>query len=494
MGNAYIGSIDSNLWMPEMALIVMTLLILVFGIIFAVPGDSRIVFKTYIFSLVAICVYFIIVFGTLEHYHTDSEQHSLVARNGGNSSVELYIPAISFIVISSTYSYNKSIGILSSEYYIIMLFRISGFCIFVNASNLILMYITIELQSICSYILTSMHKRNRYSIEAGSKHFIPGSFSSIILLFGSTSVYGFSGSVDVYDIGVYVHYLYATNTDFLLSIFFNIGSLFKIYCAPFHSRVADIYQGAPSSVTMFLSTVPVVAYTYVFVKLYVLIFSDFFGYFNEMLYVLSVSSMLLGLVGALAQKKIKRLIAYSPVSMIGYVLAGLSSNNILVLSQCFPYVFVYTITVIPIFIIILNYRSANSARVTYLDSIHSFAALYTKNRLLFFTPSSFFLSMAGIPPFAGFYSKFLLFPSLVSEKSYIPSSISIFTTLVGAYYHIRVIKIMFYDVENDAFPVSSISYYPLILISFFLLFNVSFVFVSDVFEDICFHTSPNVVS
>jgi NADH-quinone oxidoreductase subunit N len=245
---------------------------------------------------------------------------------------------------------------------------------------------------------------------------------------------------------------------------------------------------------MFLSTVPVVAYTYVFVKLYVLIFSDFFGYFNEMLYVLSVSSMLLGLVGALAQKKIKRLIAYSSVSMIGYVLAGLSSNNILVLSQCFLYVFVYTITVIPIFIIILNYRSANSARVTYLDSIHSFAALYTKNRLLFFTLSSFFLSMAGIPPFAGFYSKFLLFSSLVSEKSYILLSISIFTTLVGAYYYIRVIKIMFYDVENDAFSVSSISYYPLILISFFLLFNVSFVFVSDVFEDICFHISLNVVS
>lgn len=217
---------------------------LIYCIIYSGSVDSLFIVKTHYFSLLILfCTFFYIYFFSFDNVFYNSSFDSFqYLRNDYNSIIELFILFISFFIFFFTYSYNKVIGIFCYEYYIIMLFCICSFCLFVHCNNLIFMYVLIELQSIGSYVLTSLHRNNRYSIEAGLKYFIIGSFSSILILFGFTFLYGFSGLVSFDDFSLYIKYIYLDNDEqlFLFNsllfsfVFFNIGFLFKIYAAPFH--------------------------------------------------------------------------------------------------------------------------------------------------------------------------------------------------------------------------------------------------------------------
>ena len=263
-----------------------------------------------------------------------------------------------------------------------MLFTICSFCIFVNAQNIIFMYILIELQSIGSYILTAFNKNSRCSIEAALKYFIIGSFSSTILSLGLSLIYGATGMVDIHEIGIFIKNAYLGDSEFvsytlLLGVIFTtIGFLAKIYTVPFHFWVPDIYQGAPTSTTFFLSTVPFISYFYVFIKLYISIFS-FVADFNDILSIFSILSMVLGLLGALVQTKIKKILAYSSVTTTGFILAGISSGDIYSISQSLLYLIVYILNITPIFIFILNYRFNNKESI---DSITFLSGLYNQNK------------------------------------------------------------------------------------------------------------------
>lgn len=244
--------------------------------------------KVHYFSVLILLSSFLYVF----FLFTGNVAYSFVVdfiREDHNTLVELFLLFTSLIVIIYTHSYNKCIGILSFEYYTIMLFCICSFCFFIHCNNIVLLYVLIELQSMCCYILTGINRNNRFSLEAGLKYFIIGSFSSILILFGFSFVYGLSGLTTFDDLSLFLRYLYSFTDDFSLHatlfafIFFNIGFLFKIYASPFHFWVADIYQGSPTSVTMFLSTVPVICYIYVYIKLYICIFSDLFFFYNNIL-------------------------------------------------------------------------------------------------------------------------------------------------------------------------------------------------------------------
>jgi NADH-quinone oxidoreductase subunit N len=337
-----------------------------------------------------------------------------------------------------------------------------------------------------------MNKHSRYSIEAGLKYFILGSFSSILLLFGFSFVYGFSGFIYLSDLTSYIRYLYSIEDDFFLYslliclIFVNVGFLFKIYASPFHFWISDIYQGAPTSVTMFLSTVPVFSYIYMFIKLYVLIFSDVFSFYNYILYILSIMSMLSGVFGALIQRKIKKLIAYSSVSTVGYILSSLSGDNVLMVQQCIFYLIVYLLNIVPIFIIILNYRVNNSGVI---DNIRSFSSIYSSNKALFLVLFSFFLSLAGVPPFSGFASKLSLFTALGSDGLFILLFIGLFAAIISCYYYLRVVKMIFYDYSSVTFLFSTFSYSAGFASSCFFFFNIFFLFFYSVLEDISFYIS-----
>jgi NADH-quinone oxidoreductase subunit N len=402
--------------------------------------------------------------------------------------VEIFILFASFVTLAMTYNYNKAIGIPSYEYYIVMLLSICSFRTFTKATNIISPYVLMELQSISSYVSTSIYKRNRYSIEAGPKYLIPGSFSSTILLFGFSILYGFTGLVHIADLSLHIKYMYAAEDDFtfitllISSPFINVGPLSKIYASPSHPRIADIYQGSPTSVTMFISTVPVVSYAYLHIKLYISIFSDLSIFYDNMLYIVAISSMMAGASGAFIQKRIKKLIAYSSVSAIGYVLAGLSGDNIILVQQCLLYIPVYIMNISPIFVILVNYRVNN---VTNIDSINSFASIYAQNRLLFLTMCSLSSSLAGVPPFAGFASKLFLSAAIGYESLFSLLFLRVVTAIFSCYYHIKVVKMVYYENAPSSFLHVDIAYVPVSVSVPFSSFNISFLSFSTVIEDIC---------
>ncbi len=411
-----------------------------------------------------------------------------------DSFVEFVLLFIATIIFYVTYSYNKELGIASFEYYILMLFSIISFSFFLHATNIIFLYVLIELQSISSYILTSMRKVNRYAVEAGLKYFILGSFTSVVLVFGFVLLYGFSGMLHVQELSIFLIYIQQEQIyiGFLYVLFYisllciMIGFLFKIYASPFHFWVADIYQGSPTSVTIFLSTIPVLSYVYVFIKLYIQVLSSFFVSELNILFVLSIFSLFSGVAGALVQKKIKKLIAYSSITTIGYVLASLSCHSVLLVQYSLYYLFIYIFNILPIFILLLNYRINNKRT---LDSMYSFTTLFYQNRwfcLLFF---SFFFSLAGVPPFAGFFSKLYVFSALSNGSFYILLTASIIAALFSCYYYLRVIKMAYHDYANAYFFVSSIKYSYVYISVIFGIFNVSFLLVSELVEDVCLYIS-----
>jgi NADH-quinone oxidoreductase subunit N len=422
----------------------------------------------------------------------------LRTRFESDTIVEFVLLIISLIIFYATHSYNIGNGLASFEYYIIMLFSISSFCFFIHTTNIILLYVLIELQSISSYVLTAMRKNNRYAVEAGLKYFILGSFTSIVLVFGFAMLYGFSGMLHISELSifvtylqheqVYVGFLYVLLHISLLCIL--IGFLFKIYASPFHFWVADIYQGSPTSVTIFLSTIPVLSYVYVFIKMYVQVLSTFFVFEFNILFILSILSLFSGVAGALVQKKIKKLIAYSSITTIGYILASLSCHSVLLVHYSLYYLFIYVFNILPIFVLLLNYRIYN---VRTLDSMYSFTTLFHQNRwfcVLFF---SFFFSLAGVPPFAGFFSKLYVFSALGNGSFYPLLLLSICVALLSCYYYLRVIKMAYYDYANTNFFISSIKYSYVYISVLFGILNVSFIFFTDVVDDVCLYLTLCIV-
>lgn len=212
--------------------------LLLYGTVKSISTDYVFLPKIHVFSILIVITTLLLVAFFIDSSASLTYETSI--HYCYDNLVECFILLLGFFVFSFTYNYNKFIGILSFEYYIIMLFCLCSFCFFVHANNLVFMYVLIELQSICSYVLTSMNKHSRYSIEAGLKYFILGSFSSILLLFGFSFVYGFSGFIYLSDLTSYVRYLYSIEDDFFLYsllmclIFVNVGFLFKIYASPFH--------------------------------------------------------------------------------------------------------------------------------------------------------------------------------------------------------------------------------------------------------------------
>lgn len=228
----------------EYLLLFFIFFLLVYGTVKHVSTDFVLLPKIHIFS---VCLFLSLLFIVIQllgsqsiFFHSDTIDSSYFVRYDYNSIVESFLLLICLFTFLGTYGYNKFLGVVSFEYYIIMFFCLCSFCVFVHAVNIIFIYVLIELQSIASYILTSMNKHNRYSIEAGLKYFIIGSFSSILLLFGFSFVYGFSGFIYVSDLSSYVRYLYSIDDDFFLYgllfslILVNVGFLFKIYSSPFH--------------------------------------------------------------------------------------------------------------------------------------------------------------------------------------------------------------------------------------------------------------------
>ena len=380
------------------------------------------------------------------------------------------------ITILLSLEYGKFENLNCFEYVILIILAVIGMMLIVSSYDLIAMYLAIELQSFCMYIIASLKRGSEFSIEAGLKYFILGAFSSGLLLFGCSLLYGFTGTTNyqqlfqlflVSDVG-----LSGSNAIVVGLLFILIGMLFKLSAAPFHLWSPDVYEGAPTSVTAFFAIVPKVAILSLVTRLFSYVFYSFFLPWQEILVVCSCLSMIIGTFGAIWQKKLKRLLAYSSIGHVGYISIGISVGSIEGIYAAFLYVVIYIVMTIATFSILLSLRKQkNLNKIKYLNDL---AGLFRSNPHVALSFSVIMFSMCGIPPLAGFFSKMFIFISAINMEMYFLAIIGVMTSVVASFYYIRIIKLMFFDSVTRINNLNTISKENSLFLSFCCIFLMSF--------------------
>jgi len=324
------------------------------------------------------------------------------------------------------------------EYAVLMLLSTCSMLLLCSSYDLISMYLSIELQSLCFYVLAASKRDSEFSTEAGLKYFILGAFSSGILLFGSSMMYGFTGTTNFEHLS---HLANTSNGVLIGMLFLAVGFLFKLTAAPFHMWAPDVYEGAPTAITAFFAIVPKTAILGVFLRLFVCSLYDLLVPWQSILLMCSLLSMLVGSFAALSQKKIKRLLAFSSVGHIGYMLMGMACGTVEGVQALLIYICIYMLMTINVFAFVLSLRGEDG-RVKYISDI---SVLSQTNPVLAITFALAMFSMAGVPPLAGFCSKFYVFFAAMSSSLYVLAFVGVLTSCVSCFYYIRMIKIMYFE-------------------------------------------------
>ena len=331
------------------------------------------------------------------------------------------------------------------EYPIIILLSILGMFIMVSSNDLILFYLGLELQSLALYILASIDRDNLKSSEAGVKYFVLSALSSGLLLYGCSLIYGFTGTTNFEEI--------ANNSENLQvggifgMVFILVGLAFKVSAVPFHMWTPDVYQGSPTSVTSFFSVAPKIAGIAVFIKIMYLPFQEALNQWQYILVFMSIASMILGAVAAIGQTNIKRLMAYSSIGHIGYAIAGIAAGTENGFKSTLVYISIYIVMNIGAFACILLMKRGGK----YIEEIEELSGLSKNHPLLSLGLLIILFSLAGIPPLAGFFAKFYIFMAVIESEMYTLAIIGLVTTVVSAFYYIRIIKVMYFDESKEPF-------------------------------------------
>lgn len=380
----------------------------------------------------------------------------------------------------------KREGINSFEYLILILCSSFGLLCLISSFDLVSMYISLELQSLAFYILASMRKNSAFSTEAGLKYFILGAFSSGILLLGISFIYGAVGSTNFEILGKFFigfDFLSISSDIFninnrvivgIICIF--IGVLFKLTAVPFHMWAPDVYEGSPLFITILFSTVPKIGIFAISIKIFYFALYEGLLYWQLVGLVCSVLSVTVGTLKALQQSKIKRFLAYSSISHVGFLLLGFSTGTIIGIQSLLFYLVVYTVMMLNIWSIIMSLEIKNKKH-TQIKYIGDLQGLSKSNPLLAYTLTINMFSMAGIPPLAGFFAKFYILFSGLESSLNILVIICVVFSVISAFYYIRFIKIICFDESYIGFlHKNSINYtHSLILGSTFLF--ILFVFL-----------------
>ncbi|MEG8099331.1 NADH-quinone oxidoreductase subunit N [Candidatus Liberibacter brunswickensis] len=358
------------------------------------------------------------------------------------------------------------------EFPIIILMSILGMISMTSANDMIAFYMSLELQSLAFYVLIAMNRKSIFSIEAALKYFVLGSFSSTFLLYGISFIYGFTGSTSFPQImaSVFVGQQYFVLIIGVVLIL--VGLFFKMALVPFHMWIPDVYEGSPMLVTSFLATVPKFAITMALCR----INSVFWPVLSELLHIfifVSIVSIVFGSVLAVKQNSLKRLMAYSSISHAGYALIGFSTGTFGIIAMI-RYMVIYLIMMIGFFSCILSLRLKNGRNISNISDLSSLS-----QRDIFLTSALTIIlfSLAGIPPFAGFFGKYFLLLSAVKKEFYVITIIALLSSVVSAYYYLRIISVMWFDKSNIEITVVAKELKPVItgsalfVIGYFLIEN-----------------------
>ena len=331
------------------------------------------------------------------------------------------------------------------EYPIIILISILGMFFMVSSNDLILFYLGLEMQSLALYILASIDRDNTRSTESGLKYFVLSALSSGLLLYGCSLLYGFTGETNFEQIA---NLLNKENTGSIFAmVFILVGLAFKISAVPFHMWTPDVYEGAPTSITSFFAVVPKVAGLALLIKFMLIPFGNIIFEWQSIIIFISIASMILGAVAAIVQKNIKRLLAYSSIGHIGYALAGVATGAIAGYKSSIVYITIYVVMNIGAFSCLYLMKKDGE----YKENISDLSGISKKHPILAFSFLIILFSLAGIPPLAGFFAKFYIFTAVLEQEMYVLAIIGLLTTVISAFYYLKVIKTIYFDDSSIIF-------------------------------------------
>jgi len=347
------------------------------------------------------------------------------------------------LLLSKDYIKNNSIDKI--EYPIIILASTLGMILMISSYDLIVFYLGLELQSLCLYILASFKRDDERSTEAGLKYFVLSALASGLLLYGCSLIYGFTGSTNFEIIS---ENLSEGNTGAVFGmVFIIVGLAFKVSAVPFHMWTPDVYEGSPTSVTSFFALVPKIAALTVFIRFMYVPFINVISHWQTIIIFLSIASMILGAVAAIGQSNIKRLMAYSSIGHMGYALAGLAPGTNTGIHSTIIYLTIYLVMNLGAFGCIFMMKREN----VFYEKINDLSGLSKNHPMLALGFLIILFSLAGMPPLAGFFAKFYIFMAVIEAKMYTLAIIGLVTTVVSAFYYLRIIKVIYFDEPIEPF-------------------------------------------
>lgn len=465
-----INNLNIFVIIPEIILLSLIILLLVVDLFVT---DKR-KFITYYFSLIILVIVF------LTQIYIGNKFSNLQAFNGmiindsiaNFSKLILYIVAFIIFIYSKNYNINRQI--FNGEFYLIILFSLLGMNLMISANHLLILYLGLELMSLSLYSVIALRKKDYYSHEAALKYFVLGSLASGFILYGISIIYGVTGTLYIEEI-LYTSLQKNFNSYLVVFslIFILVGIAFKLGASPFHMWLPDVYQGSAISISSFIASVPKLA---IFMFSYRILLGGLvveFYYWSKMLQIIAILSLFIGNLTAIAQTNIKRMLGFSTISHMGFVLLALSANKLDIFSSSennysgiyagYYYVISYIIMSLSAFGILIKFSNKSLD----CENIIDLSGLNKKNSWYAFLMLLSMFSMAGIPPLMGFNAKFYVINSLVNQGNTWISVYAVIMSLIGAFYYLRVVKVMYFDdpLQSDVVYSNSMDFFGKLLLS-----------------------------
>ena len=412
-----------NLILPEIFIALSIMFLLILGVF--KKDSSKIIFNT---SQLIILITAVITINETFSVNRVTIFKDSVVIDHMSSLMKIITLLGAFLVLTISTNYLKTFKLFKIEYPVLILCSVLGMMIMISSNDLIVFYMGLELQSLALYVLATFNRDQLQSSEAGLKYFVLSALSSGLLLYGCSLIYGFSGSTNFDIISNQLN-----SNEYVLTfgiVFIIVGLAFKISAVPFHMWAPDVYQGSPTSVTLFFTMVPKIAALTVFIRFLYVPFLNLIDQWQMIIVFLSIASMLFGAIAAIGQTNIKRLIAYSSIGLIGYTLSGLASGTNEGIQSSIVYISIYIIMNLALFSCLLMLKRNNK----YYEDIEDLSGLSKNHPLLSLSLLVILFSLAGIPPLAGFFAKFYIFKAVIEQSMFFLAVVGLLSTVVAAFY------------------------------------------------------------
>ena len=434
--------IDIKIILPEIFISLALMFLLIMGVF--KKNSSSLIYNLSIFSLIILLALVVNLISINETFLFNNSYK--IDDLSTFMKILTMISGIFVMLVSSKYlKLNK---IFKIEYPVLILCSILGMMVMISSNDLIVFYMGLELQSLSLYVLASFNRDNILSSESGVKYFVLSALSSGLLLYGCSLIYGFSGSTNF--ILISENLTVNNHVQTFGIVFILVGLSFKISAVPFHMWAPDVYQGSPTSVTIFFAILPKIAALAVFIRFLYVPFFSLIDQWQMIIVFLSIASMLFGAIAAIGQKNLKRLVAYSSIGHMGYALAGLSVGTNQGIQSSLIYISIYLFMNLAFFSCLFMLRKNEN----YYENIEDLSGLSKNHPILSICFLIVLFSLAGIPPLAGFFAKFYIFMAVIEKSMYFLAIVGLLSTVVAAYYYLRIIKTIYFDKEKENYDTN----------------------------------------